>query len=298
MTAEACAYKPKKASTTEALDFNGFKLNVRYWGAPNAPPLVMLHGGRDASATFQFVVDALKREWRIIAPDWRGHGESSRAAEGYWFQDFLRDLDRIVDRLLPGRPFPLAGHSLGGNMAMLYAGLRPERVTRLVSLDGFGLPDGDPVNAPAYLRRWLDGWRDFDSSEKAYTALSEMAARLVQANPKLPLDKALFLAAHVSREIGVGRFAWSFDPMHRIPFGTMHRRAEWFEIVRHVTASTLFIGSNTPFPPRLAAEEGGLAARFALVKGSRYERIEGAGHNFHHEQPERVAALIEEHIAG
>ena len=142
-------YRAQKVSRSTILDVRGLRSHIRCWGPDTGEPLVLLHGGQDASPSFQFVVDCLKRDWRIVAPDWRGHGKSGHAPQGYWFADYLADLDAILEQLFPGLPVPLIGHSLGGNAACIYAGLRPERVLRLVSLDGFGAPDRGPDQAPA-----------------------------------------------------------------------------------------------------------------------------------------------------
>ncbi len=220
-------YKPRRLPRSFFLPIRGLRYHVRRWGPEAGEPLILLHGGRDASATFQFMVDCFERDWGIVAPDWRGHGKSERAPQGYWFPDYLADLDAILEALFPGQPVPLVGHSLGGNAACTYAGLRPGRVSRLVSLDGFGLPDLGPQAAPAQLQRWLAGWREPPPPHKTYASVADMAARLRQANPRLDEAKSLFLASGLSERLADGRFTWDFDPRHRAPFATLHRRAEW-----------------------------------------------------------------------
>lgn len=294
--ANAAPYAPKRPSGSSFLEVRRLRLHVRIWGAPDAPPAVLLHGGLDASATFQFLVDELVRDWRIVAPDWRGHGRSAWAPGGYWFQDYLADLDAILDGLGLADPVPLVGHSLGGNVACTYAGARPERVARLVSLDGFGLPDRNPADAPAHLARWLDGVRQGPRRPRPYASLREMAQRLQGANPRLPADKALFMAEHLSRPLPEGGYGWVHDPVHRLPFATLHRKAEWAACVSQIKAPTLWIGSGGAFPPGLANEPGGLEARLALIPGARFVRIEGTGHNLHHDEPAAVARLVEEFL--
>ena len=191
-------YRPHRVSRSLCLAVRGLSYHIRCWGPEAGEPFALLHGGRDASATFQFMVDCFERDWRIVAPDWRGHGKSERAPQGYWFPDYLADLDSILEQLFPGLPVPLVGHSLGGNAACTYAGLRPERVSRLVSLDGFGLPDLGPQAAPAQLQRWLAGWREPPPPHKTYASVAEMAARLRQANRRLDEAKSLFLASELS----------------------------------------------------------------------------------------------------
>ena len=116
----------------------------------------LLHGWMDVSASFQFLVDALERDWYVIAPDWRGFGLSEWAAGGYWFLDYLGDLDVLLRLLAQDRSVNLVGHSMGGNVANLYAGVRPERVRKLALLEGFGLPRTTPdrrAGAPGQMAR-------------------------------------------------------------------------------------------------------------------------------------------------
>ena len=176
------AYTPRRPSRSTFLDVRGLRYHLRSWGEVADPALVLLHGGQDGSATFQFLVDAFQRGWHVMAPDWRGHGLSDRAPQGYWFPDYLADLDALLRQLSPDAPVPLVGHSLGGNVACLYAGLRPERISRLVSLDGFGLPDRSPDEAPRHLRRWLESWRE-PPLVTTYANVQQAAARLIKANP-------------------------------------------------------------------------------------------------------------------
>src|SRR5580658_808948 len=118
-------------------------MHVTRWGPPpseSVSPVVLLHGWLDCGETFQFLVDALERDWPLAALDWRGFGRSGWAGDGYWFPDYLADLDGLLALLSPSRPARLVGHSMGGNVASLYAGVRPERVRSVVNLEGFWLP--------------------------------------------------------------------------------------------------------------------------------------------------------------
>ena len=129
----------------------------------------MLHGWGDAGSTFQFVVDALKNDWFVIAPDWRGFGETQGRAESYWFPDYLADLDALLKIYSPDKATNLLGHSMGGNIAGLYAGIFSDRVANLINVEGFGLADRDPEDAPANYRHWIEkgrkgaAYRSYDS---------------------------------------------------------------------------------------------------------------------------------------
>src|SRR5450830_2042280 len=123
---------PHKAARSEFLPLRGLRAHVRHWGEPEAPLLFMLHGWMDVSASFQFVVDHLQREWHVIAPDWRGFGLSERSGrDGYWYPDYLADLDALLSFYSPQAPVRLLGHSMGANVAMMYSGIRPQRIEKL-----------------------------------------------------------------------------------------------------------------------------------------------------------------------
>src|ERR1035437_356737 len=109
-----------KSSNSEFIDLRGLRIHVRTWGPVDAPPLFMLHGWMDFSATFQFLVDAFSRDWRVIAPDWRGFGESQWQNDSYWFANYLADLEALLDHYSPDEPARLVGHSMGSNVACLY----------------------------------------------------------------------------------------------------------------------------------------------------------------------------------
>jgi pimeloyl-ACP methyl ester carboxylesterase len=149
-----------RPSSSQFVTVRGLSYHVRSWGDPAAPLLFMLHGWMDVGASFQFLVDALTRDWRVLAPDWRGFGRSAWCADGYWFADYIADLDDLLEHFTPNAPARIAGHSLGGNVACIYAGVRPQRVARVVSLEGFGVPAEAPDLAPEKLEKWLDALRD------------------------------------------------------------------------------------------------------------------------------------------
>src|SRR5688500_14643564 len=121
----ACDYdKAVRQSQSRFIDVRGLRYHVRVWQAEGAPAMVLLHGWMDVSASFQFMVDALRADWQVYAPDWRGYGLTEwEKADSYWFPDYIADLDVLLEHLLPGQAVNLVGHSLGGNVATLYAGV-------------------------------------------------------------------------------------------------------------------------------------------------------------------------------
>ncbi|MGE5769499.1 MAG: alpha/beta fold hydrolase, partial [Betaproteobacteria bacterium] len=145
-----------KRSRCETLSLPAVRLNIRRWGDPAAPTLFLLHGWMDVSASFQFVVDELARDWNIIAPDWRGFGPSQWLGRPYHFAEHIADLEGILDRYSPESPARLVGHSMGGILSCLYAGIRPQRVARVITLEGFGIAPTTPDMAPDRYGQWLD----------------------------------------------------------------------------------------------------------------------------------------------
>jgi len=194
-------------SRSRFIQLRGLRYHLREWGggAHTARTLVMLHGWMDVSASFQFVVDALDRDWRVVAPDWRGFGRSDRAAgDCYWYPDYLADLEFILDDVAGAEPALLVGHSMGGNIALMYAGARPQRVRAIANLEGFGLRPTQPEQAPGRYAQWIDQLKQ-GGSLRDYASQDEVAARLMKNNPRLSAERAAFLAQHWSQPDGRGR---------------------------------------------------------------------------------------------
>src|SRR5690606_13375090 len=213
-------YRPQRESRSIFHGVRGLRYHLRCWAPSDGavdgvPTLFLLHGWMDVSASFQFVVDLLPPEWRVLAPDWRGFGETDRPrADTYWFPDYLGDLDALLDAFAPTQAVDVAGHSMGGNVAMLYAGIRPERVRRLVNLDGLGLPATRPEQAPERYAKWLDALKS-GATMRDYPSRRAVAERLMRNNPRLRPDRAAFLALHWSRRNADGRFELLGDPVQR-----------------------------------------------------------------------------------
>lgn len=280
------------------VDVRGLRYHVRQWGHTDAPRLFMLHGWMDTSASFQFIVDALERDWCVIAPDWRGFGETQwSGAQSYWFPDYLADLDALLALLQPQAPVTLLGHSMGGNVACLYAGIRAQRVARLINLEGLGVAMRPPEESVARYGRWLDELAA-DSSFNRYASFEAFAARLAQRNPRLSKARADFLARHWGRESATGEIVLRGDPAHKRVNPIPYRLAEAMACWRRVRADVLWVeGVESGAPQRLNLSARDLAERRACFASLRCERVADAGHMLHHDQPEAVARLIEGFLA-
>jgi len=291
-----------KSFTSQVIDLRGMQHHVLTWGDPSSPRLFMLHGWMDVAASFQFLVDALADPWYVVAPDLRGFGRSQWQPQGYWFWDYIADLDALLARFSADEPARLVGHSLGGNVVMHYAGGRPDRVRSVVSLEGFGIPFERAELAPRKLARWLDALRQ-DEGFRPYPDSSAVADRLQKTNPRLARDKAEFLAAHWAQPRAGGGVELRSDPRHKLPFPTVYRMEEVLAVWRAITAPVLWVAAAQSHIPRWldAHPEGemgtdslaGVRQRLAAVPAARLALVDDAGHMLHHDQPEAVARMVE-----
>lgn len=291
-----------KPSRSEFITVRGLRTHVRHWGREGAPLIFMLHGWMDVGASFQFVTDSLAGDWHVIAPDWRGFGLTERAhADTYWFPDYLGDLDAMLDHYSPGEPVNLLGHSMGGNVVGIYGGVRPHRVRRLINLEGFGMPATKPEQAPKRYAKWLDELRE-TAALRTYPDLAAVARRLQTTNPRLSDERAAFLAPHWSAPNDAGQWEILGDPTHKKASPMLYRVDEVLACWSEISAPVLWVeAADTNMwqymgPKPQARLE--IDRRLAHMKQLQTEVLDDAGHMLHHDQPERLAQLIEAFLEG
>lgn len=298
-------YCPLRTARSTTLNVRGLPYHLMQWGeaTPGQALMVMVHGWMDVGASFQFVVDALARlgeEGCVVAPDWRGFGRTpTGGADCFWFPDYLADLDALLDHLSPDAPIHLVGHSMGGNIAMAYAGVRPQRVRRLINLEGFGLPATRPAQAPGRMSQWLDelkALRQGDKALKTYDSAADVARRLMKTNPRLSADKAHWLATHWAAPDSLGRWHILGDPAHKVVNPVLYRVDEMLAIHQRITAPVLAVEASHNqmaqwWQGRFTLEE--YHERLKSVASVRLEVIDDAGHMLHHDQPDALARLIQ-----
>lgn len=310
MTSPSSPAPGLRPSRVLQLPVRGLRYQVHAWGdatlvAPDRPPLVLLHGWMDVGASFQFLVDALATPRFVLAPDWRGFGGSlaPSATDSYWFADYLADLDALLDHFASDQPVDLLGHSMGGNVVMLYAGVRPARIRRLINLEGFGMPRSVPAQAPGRYARWLDELKA-PQRLRDYASLDEVAHRLRQNNPRLTAERASWLAPHWARQTAAGRWEIQGDPAHKRSNPLLYRVDEVLACWARITAPLLWVeGRQTDVSkwwgnsyPRSDFEER-LASIASTVSIERM-MLEDAGHMLHHDQPEQLSEHIERFLSG
>lgn len=280
-------------SRSRFLSVRGLRYHLREWGEPGAPVVFMLHGWMDVSASFQFVVDHLQRGWHVIAPDWRGFGQTEWRGDAYWFPDYLADLDFILKVCSADAPVRLIGHSMGGNVACQYAGVRPARVAAVVALDAFGLADSDPAESPRRLEKWL---RDLSSDVgfRGYPDRAALADRLQVDNPRLTPGRAAFLAEHLGEPDGQGGIRMAGDPAHRRTNPVLYRRAELMAAWQRVSAPVLWVSPvDSGLRRRMGIPDEVNETAKACFRDFQECLVPDSGHNLHHDQPGEVARIIE-----
>ncbi|MEQ1659272.1 MAG: alpha/beta hydrolase [Hylemonella sp.] len=304
-------YQVRRPAHSEFTPVRNLQYHVLQWGEAQSalPPLVLMHGWMDVAASWQFMVDAFSPAFvqgrTIIAADWRGFGLTECPGhDNYWFPDYLADLDGLLDHYAGDRPVDLVGHSMGGNVVMLYAGVRPQRIRRLVNLEGFGMPASKPEKAPKRYAQWMDELKSLHRGElalKSYDDAAGVARRLMKTNPRLGEDKAQWLARHWARPNVLGKWEILGDAAHKIVNAQLYRVDEVLAAFAAITAPVLSVEASHNQMEQWWEGKYTLAEfheRLKSVPQLQQALIEDAGHMLHHDQPEQLARLIENFLAG
>lgn len=298
-------YQVKRPCRSEFVPIRNLQYHVQLWGepAPHKIPLVMVHGWMDVAASYQFVVDAFQQDHYIIAPDWRGFGKTeSGDVDNFWFPDYLADLDFLLDHFAQGQEIHLVGHSLGGNVAMIYAGIRPQRIRRLVNLEGFGMPATRPEQAPGRYAKWMDDLQHLHRGElemRAYDTIDGVARRLMKTNPRLGQDKANWLAQHWAAQDADGKWRILGHAAHKVASAHLYQVEETLALYRKLSMPVLCVEASDNSMDFWWKGKYTLAQyheRLKQVPSAEIALIADAGHMLHHDQPEVLARLIERFI--
>jgi pimeloyl-ACP methyl ester carboxylesterase len=267
------------------------RLHAVDWGNEAAPPLVLVHGGRDHARSFDDVARALRGSWHVVVPDLRGHGDSQWAAgSSYAMAELVLDLAALVDELGPS-PVALVGHSLGGAVVLHYAGLFPERVRTVVAIEGLGASPAMRAEALAQtaaerLERYIGAIRASDArSPRRYASLADAAARMREQHPFLGEEQALHLARHGARRTEDGSYVWKYDPYVLTPSAFRPDYEGLEALWARIACSVLLVRGATSW-----ASDPVLDGRAAAFRDARLVNVAGAGHWVHHE---RLEAFLE-----
>ncbi|WP_416548027.1 alpha/beta fold hydrolase [Limnohabitans sp. DCL3] len=303
-------YQVQRESQSHWVPLRGCRYHLRQWGTPqpSSTPLVLAHGWMDVAASWQFMVDAFSPTFvsqrPIIAMDWRGYGLTETApTDSYWFPDYLADLDALLDHLYPGQAIDLVGHSMGGNVVMMYAGTRPERIRRLVNLEGFGMAATHAAQAPSRMTQWLDevkAQREVDKALKPYADAAGVAARLMKTNRRLRRDQADWLAQHWARPGPDGQWRILGDSAHKVINPYLFRVEEALAMYQRISAPVLAVQASDDSLSQWWKGQYTLAEfheRLKSVPQLEKATLDDAGHMLHHDQPHALAHLLEAFLA-
>jgi pimeloyl-ACP methyl ester carboxylesterase len=264
--------------------FYSDRLKLQFWdyGQNHKPALVLVHGALDHARNWDWVARSLREHYHVYALDLRGHGNSAWApGAAYAVGEHVLDLSALLD-VINDFPIRLIGHSLGGGIALHYAGVYPQRVHKAVSIEGLGFPPDHPMHGPASerTRRWIENIRDLEKRRpKSYPSLDAAMARMKEANPRLSDDVARHLTLHGTNLDSDGSLLWKFDTYARAfpPYG--HNIVDAVEVLSQITCPVLFfwgLGSFLPVPET--------DPRFQAVRDRRLIKVPNAGHWVHHDQ--------------
>jgi pimeloyl-ACP methyl ester carboxylesterase len=275
------------------VDVHGLAIHYLEWGAPIGEPLILIHGFLDQAGSWKsfvrFLQDKLRQALWIVAPDCRGHGDSGRVGAGgyYHFADYVFDLDCVV-RSLGVRRFQLIGHSMGGTISFLYAGAFPERVHKLVLIEGIGPVGMNFSDAPARMGKWISELHERGRKHfREYPSTAAGAKQLQQTSPRLTSDLAMELARSGMKQNANGSWVWKFDPLHRTTSPQPFYSAQSIEFLRRIECPVLIVDGKESHHARRPDKQ----QRLAALRNKRLAEIDNAGHMVHQDNPERLAEV-------
>jgi pimeloyl-ACP methyl ester carboxylesterase len=263
------------------------RLRLRYvdWGNEGAPPMLLVHGGRDHARNWDWVARAFRDDYHIIAPDLRGHGDSQWMLGGsYSIAEFVYDIAQLLHQTKL-TPVTIIGHSLGGAISLMYSGVYPETVTKLVAIEGLGpspkmLAERAQKAAADRMVRWIGTLRDLSGRvPRRYPTVEDAFKRMQEENPHLSPEQARHLTVHGVNQNEDGTFSWKFDNYVRAfpPHGMSD--ADVQSLWSRISCPTLLIRGTESWASD-PLEDG----RIKYFQHAQLLTVEGAGHWVHHDK--------------
>jgi len=258
------------------------KLQFWDWGTDGKPALLLVHGGLDHARSWDWTARALRDDYHVYALDLRGHGNSAWAPGAlYSVPEHVLDLSALAD-IVNGFPITIIGHSLGGILTLLYAGIYPDRVKKVVAIEGLGPPPTHRVHKPASerYREWIEQIRKLENrTSHSYPDLTTAVARMKEANPFLSDAQAEHLTLHGTNWNADGSIIWKFDNYARVfaPYGLNIEDAK--EVLSKITCPALLFWGKKSW-----AQDPEIDGRAGVIKNHRLIKVDNAGHWVHHDQ--------------
>lgn len=276
---------PSHGPTSHSFISQRLRLHYVDWGNESAPPLILLHGGRDHCRNWDWVAQRLRNDYHIIAPDLRGHGDSAYSPSGdYSMSAFVYDLAQLIHRqhLAPVR---IVAHSLGGAITLRYAGIYPENVLKAVAIEGLGpspamLAKRGELDVQGRMRRWIEEERALAGRlPRRYASIDEALSRMQAENSHLTPEQARYLTVHGVSQNEDGTYSWKFDNYVRSFSPVDLTPEDTWKLWSNITCPTLLVLGKESWASN--PQEDGRIAHFRNARVSAYER---AGHWVHHDR--------------
>lgn len=271
------------------------KLHYVDWGNADKPPLLLIHGGRDHARNWDWVAQDLRRDYHIIAPDLRGHGDSQWAIGGsYAMVDYVLDVAQLLDAL-QAFPITIISHSLGGAIALQYAGVYPDRVKKVVAIEGLGPPPSMIRDRPPNERmnHWITEMQSLARRHpRRYASLDECIARMRDANPHLAPEVARHLTIHGSYRDEDGTYLWKFDNYIRATSPYLYNMTDARQLWGGITCPVLLLRGTESWASD--PEKDGRASAFQNYE---FHNIEKSGHWVHHDQLDAFLKIVRNFLA-
>lgn len=268
------------------------KLHYAVWGDEAAPPLLLIHGNRDHARTWDSVAMRLKERYCVYAVDLRGHGDSAWSVGGqYSMPEFVLDV-ATLGRELGRSPLTVVGHSLGGAVALNYAGLFPQHVSKVAAIEGLGPPVREAMSASTRNRKWIKDMQHFDTRKpRRYASLDDAVRRMMEENPHLDEEKARHLTIHGMRPNDDGTLSWKFDNYVRLHSPYEFNIAEAREIWNQIRCPVLLVRGSESW-----ASDPEMDGKASAFHDYRSVMIKDAGHWVHHDRLEPFMACLWEFL--
>jgi pimeloyl-ACP methyl ester carboxylesterase len=281
------------------IDALGLAIHYLEWGEASGEPLILVHGFLDQAASWNPFVNFLQARlgtapW-IIAPDCRGHGDSGWVGAGgyYHFPDYLFDLNCLI-RTLGTERLKLVGHSMGGSISFLYSGTFPQKVQKLVLIEGIGAAGMNFSDAPLRMEKWISELHDRGRNHfREYNSVEAGARQLQQTNPRLNSQTALHLARSGMKQNAKGKSIWKFDPLHRTTSPQPFYSAQAIEFLRRIECPVLVVDGRHS----RHAQHPDRQQRLAVIREKHFAVIDNAGHMVHQDNPEGLAQVVAEFLS-
>lgn len=277
--------------TSHSYFSHGLKLHFLDWGNETAPSVLLVHGSQDHCHNWDWTSELLCQDYHVIAPDLRGHGDSEWAKGSvYGIYNYVYDIAQLIEQQALA-PVHLVGHSLGGTIATLFAGLFPEKVASLVSIEGVGAEFWDMASSESTTERvtaLFEATRDQAGRvPKRYETLEAAFSRMQTSNPHLSEERARHLTIHGSNRNEDGTYSWKFDPYSYVGWLAMDNRGDMRDFWTTIDCPVLLINATEGYEHRIGHHD---SSRY--FKDCRLEVIENAGHWLHHDEFDQLYNLL------